>query len=167
MQLYLLRHAKSSWEDAGLADHDRPLAPRGRKAAKRMARHVRDAGIRPALILCSSARRTRDTLKRINAELPKDTQVRIEDRLYGASDKDLLDRLREIPDEVVSVMLIGHNPGLEDLAIRLAAPASRARLEVKFPTGALATFAPAGASWATLEEGKAELVDFVIPKQLT
>ena len=164
--LYLLRHAKSSWDDAALADHDRPLAPRGRRAAKKMAKHVHDMGVQPALVLCSSARRARDTLKRIRATLPKGTEVRIEDRLYGASDQNLLDRLREIRAEVPSVMLVGHNPGLEDLAILLAAPESRTRLEEKFPTGALATLAIPGAGWTALQGGTAELVDFVVPKQL-
>jgi len=166
MLLYLLRHAKSSWDDAALADHDRPLAPRGRRAAKKMATHVHDTGVQPALVLCSSARRARDTLKRISAVLPKGTEVRIEDRLYGASDQDLLDRLREIRAEVPSVMLVGHNPGLEDLAILLAAPESRTRLDAKFPTGALATLAIPGAGWKALEEGTADLVDFVVPKEL-
>lgn len=166
MLLYLLRHAKSSWDDASLADHDRPLAPRGRKAAKKMATHLRDTGVQPALVLCSSARRARDTLKRIRAALPKETEVRIEDRLYGASDQDLLDWLREIHTEVPSVMLVGHNPGLEDLAILLAAPESRTRLEEKFPTGALATLAIPGAAWTALEGGTADLVDFVVPKEL-
>lgn len=166
MLLYLLRHAKSSWDDAALADHDRPLAPRGRRAAKKMATHFRDAGVEPALVLCSSARRARGTLKRIRAGLPKDTEVRIEDRLYGASDQDLLARLREIRAEVPSVMLVGHNPGLEDLAILLAAPESHTRLEEKFPTGAMATLAIPGARWTALEGGTAELVDFVVPKGL-
>jgi phosphohistidine phosphatase len=166
MLLYLLRHAKSSWDDAALADYDRPLAPRGRKAAKKIAGHVRDAGVRPALVLCSSARRARDTLKRIAPELPKGTEVRIEDRLYGASDQDLLDRLREIPDDVPSAMLVGHNPGLEDFASQLASPESRARLEEKFPTGALATLALSGTGWTALEGGTADLVDFVVPKEL-
>jgi phosphohistidine phosphatase len=164
--LYLLRHAKSSWAETGLADHDRPLAPRGRRAAKKMARHFREAGVRPALVLCSSARRAGDTLKRIDAVLPQGTEVRIEDRLYGASDQDLLDLLRELPDEVPSVMLVGHNPGLEDLASRLAGAESRARLQQKFPTGALATLAIPGPGWTSLEEGAAELVDFVVPKEL-
>lgn len=166
MLLYLLRHAKSSWDDAALADHDRPLAPRGRRAAKKMAKHVHDMGVQPALVLCSSARRARDTLKRIASVLPRDTEVRIEDRLYGASDQDLLERLREIPDETTSAMVVGHNPGLEDLATLLAAPGSRARLEEKFPTGALATLAIPGAGWTALEGGTAELVDFVVPKGL-
>jgi phosphohistidine phosphatase len=164
--LYLLRHAKSSWDDPSLADHDRPLAPRGRRAAKRMAGHLRDAGIAPDLVLCSPARRARDTLKRISSALPKATEVQIEDGLYGAGHEELLDRLRKLPDDVSSVMLVGHNPGLEDLAMALVAPGSHDRLQEKFPTGALATLSIPGESWMALEEGGAELVDFVIPKAL-
>ena len=103
-RLFLLRHAKSSWDDPGLDDHDRPLAPRGRRASAVIAEHLRQERIAPALVLCSSARRTRETLERV---MPLDqAEVRIEGELYGASPKDLLQRLREVPDEVDSVMLI-------------------------------------------------------------
>src|SRR6187200_3248617 len=85
-RLYLLRHAKSSWDDPGLPDHDRPLAPRGRKAAKRMGAHLRERGIEPQLVLCSSARRTRETVERL--ALPSGSQVEVEDGLYAAGSGD-------------------------------------------------------------------------------
>jgi phosphohistidine phosphatase len=161
-RLFLLRHAKSSWEDQDLPDHDRPLAPRGRKAAKRMAKHLRDEGISPSLVLCSSARRTRETLERVEPG----GDVHVERELYGASASELLDRLRRVPDETQSVMLIGHNPAVQELALELAADGDRlADVERKFPTCALATLSLRG-TWGELEASAAELVAFVRPKDL-
>ena len=166
-QLYLLRHAKSSWDDATLADHDRPLAPRGRRAARVMAEHLRREGIVPALVLCSPSRRTRQTLKRIASALGENADVQIESELYAAAAADLLEVLHEVPDEVESVMLIGHNPGIQDLALTLARGGPEiARVRRKFPTAALATLERNG-SWRELAPGSAELVSFVKPKELS
>ena len=162
-RLYLLRHAKSSWKDSSLADHDRPLAGRGRRASKAMARHLRDEGISPDLVLCSSARRARETLDRIESALDSPTVV-VEPELYGASGRALLDRLRRVPDSAESVMLIGHNPAMQDLALDLAPGASE--LAEKFPTGALATLTFAGSTWGELDSGGAELVALVKPRDL-
>jgi phosphohistidine phosphatase len=160
--LFLLRHAKSSWEDPGLADHDRPLAPRGRRAAKLIAEHLRREGVGPSLVLCSSARRARETLDRV----APDGEARIEGELYGASATDLLARLRRVPGGVESVMLIGHNPAIHALAVRLACSGpTRPALERKFPTGALATLAFDG-DWQGLQAGTARLVAFVRPREL-
>ena len=161
-RLYLLRHAKSSWDDPALADRDRPLAPRGEKAGNKLAKHLEQEKIRPALVLCSSARRTRETLERIAPGLGK-TQVEIEDGLYAASEGELLARLRRIPDSVDSVMVIAHNPGLQDLALSLGGD-SAAALAESFPTGALATLAVP--SWGELGDGSAELVAYVVPRAL-
>jgi phosphohistidine phosphatase len=152
-RLYLLRHAKSSWTDASLPDHDRPLAPRGRKASKAIGRYLRDHDIEPELVLCSSAKRARQTLERLG---PAGVDARIEPELYGASAHELLTRVRAVPEEVASVMLIGHNPGMQQLAHQLAG------LDDKFPTAALPTFECSG--WRTLE--RAELVDYVKPRDL-
>jgi phosphohistidine phosphatase len=161
-RLFLLRHAKSSWEDEDLPDHDRPLAPRGRKAAKRMAKHLRQEGISPSLVLCSSARRTRETLERVGP----DGEARIERELYGASASELLERLRRVPDDAESVMLIGHNPAVQELALELAADGDDlADVERRFPTCALATMRLPG-TWGELQAGAAELVAFVRPKDL-
>ena len=118
--LYLLRHAKSSWADPALSDHERPLAPRGRRDAKRIAAHLLELGIAPELVLCSTALRTRETLELIRPALDAAAIVELEAALYAAWAETLLERLREVPDERRSVMLIGHNPGLEDLALMLA-----------------------------------------------
>jgi phosphohistidine phosphatase len=165
-QLYLLRHAKSSWKDSSLPDHDRPLTGRGRRAAKTIARHLREQGIEPELVLCSTARRARETLDRIEPALGTPA-VRVEDDLYAASAGALLERLRSIPDTVESVMLIGHNPGLQDLALDLARPSPAAReLATKYPTGALATLAFQASSWQELDRDTAELVALVRPRDL-
>jgi phosphohistidine phosphatase len=161
--LYLLRHAKSRWDDPGCPDSQRRLAPRGVRDAKRVAKHLRQLGVAPELVLCSSAVRTRETLELVLPALAAPA-VRVEDELYGATSGALLERLRALPEGVGSVLLIGHNPGLQDLAfILVSSEVDRARLAAKFPTAALATLALP--SWR-LNPGDAELVGYVAPKQL-
>jgi phosphohistidine phosphatase len=163
-----LRHAKSSWNNAHLADHDRPLAPRGRRAADVMARHLAGVASPPALVLCSTALRARDTLEPLRDGLQPGTDVRIEGDLYGASAVELLARLRTVDEDTGAVLVVGHNPGLEDLARKLAGAgdaALLARLEAKFPTGALATVAFAG-PWKDLGSGPTKLEAYVVPADL-
>ena len=165
-RLFLLRHAKSSWDDAELVDHDRPLAPRGRRAARLIAEHLGREGVAPALVLCSSARRTRETLERVAPALGDGISVKIERDLYAASEQRLLERLRAVEDGVESLMLIGHNPGVEQLALSLAGSGQKlAGLRRKYPTGALATLEFSG-RWGDLRTGSAELMGFITPKQL-
>ena len=167
--LFLLRHAKSSWKDPSLSDQDRPLAPRGRRDAKRMARYANSQGVRPELVLCSSARRARATLEELLPALGPDAAVCIDDDLYGAEVADLLARLRGIGAPVKSVLVVGHNPGLQDLAIRLAGdgePLAMEQLTAKFPTGALAVLDLGAAAWAGLAPGCAYLVRVVVPREL-
>jgi phosphohistidine phosphatase len=164
--LYLLRHAKSSWEDPTLADHDRPLASRGRRASSVIADHLRRRGIIPTLVLCSSSTRTRETLERVSPGLGDEIEVQIEDRLYSASASDLLGRLHEVDARVDSVMLIGHYPAIQELALSLGGSGTDLeRLREKFPTAALATLVFQG-SWGELTPGSAELVAFVKPREL-
>jgi phosphohistidine phosphatase len=163
--LYLLRHAKSSWDDPTLPDHERPLAPRGRRDGKRIAEHLRRQEIEPELVLCSAAVRTRETLERLRPALGSATVV-VEDELYGASADRLLARIRLVPGEVESLMVIGHNPGLHELALVLASNGDElGRLEEKFPTAALATLALAE-PWGRVAPGGATLTAYVVPKQL-
>jgi phosphohistidine phosphatase len=164
--LYLLRHAKSSWSEPSLPDRERPLAPRGRRAAKRIAAHLARLEIEPALVLCSSATRARETLELVRPAFVE-APVQIEEELYAASADRLLERLRAVSDTVASVMLIGHNPGLHDLALTLASTgAELERLSAKLPTAALVTLALPEATWSGLAEGDAELAAFVVPRQL-
>jgi phosphohistidine phosphatase len=166
--LHLLRHAKSSWADAELDDHDRPLAPRGEKSVRRIGEYLAAAAHLPELVLCSSARRTTMTLAGITPALPAGAETSIEGPLYGASGGELLERLRRVSDDVDGVMLIGHNPGLEDLAQLLVGSGDaslRARLTTKYPTGALATMSFSG-SWAGLGPDRATLEAYVVPRDL-
>ncbi len=166
--LYLLRHAKSSWADSTLADHDRPLAPRGRRASEAIAEHLRRERITPALVLCSSATRARETLQGIAGGFGKAALMRIEieDGLYAASAAELLARLHEVQGEVESVMLIGHDPAIRELALSLASGGRlREQLREKFPTAALATLNFRG-PWRDLAPGAAQLVAFVKPREL-
>jgi phosphohistidine phosphatase len=165
-RLYLLRHAKSSWEHPTLADHERPLAPRGQRASTELAEHLRGQRIAPALVLCSSSARTRETLERIRASLGDRSEVRIEDGVYSATASDLLDLIHRVEPGTDSVMVIGHNPALQELALTLAASGPELeRLGEKFPTAALATLTFVG-GWDELAGGAAELTAFVTPREL-
>jgi phosphohistidine phosphatase len=114
--LYLLRHAKSSWDDPSLADFDRPLSPRGQRNAALLAAHLREEAITSELILCSPARRARATVEALGL-----VGATFQDELYGASAAELAALLARIPDSIRSAMLIGHNPGLEQLGHSLGA----------------------------------------------
>lgn len=164
--LYLLRHAKSSWSDAGLDDQDRPLAPRGRAAAHSVAVRMRRLDRRPEIVLCSPSRRTRETLEPILKELTGAIDVRIEPGLYAADARRLLRRLRRIPEQTSSALVVGHNPGLQDLAVELLGPGRvPPEMIAKFPTAGLAVLRVLGA-WADLSAGTAELVEFERPADL-
>ncbi len=165
-RLHLLRHAKSDWDDPSLDDHDRPLAPRGRKAATAMAGWIEANGVRPSVVLCSTAVRARQTLDRVLAALG-DPVVSHEDGLYHVTGEQLLARLRELPDGAGEVLVVGHNPGLQDLALELSAPgAERDRFAAKLPTGALVALGADVPGWADLGPGSATVVAFVTPREL-
>jgi phosphohistidine phosphatase len=166
-RVHLLRHAKSSWKDPSLRDRDRPLAGRGRRAADAIARHLRAEGIGPDLVLCSPALRARETLERIEPGLGRGA-VRVEPQLYGTGVDELVELLRRLPDRIESVMLIGHNPTLQELAVALAGPSPElAQIEAKFPTGALVTLAFPESHWHALAPGAGRLESFVRPRDLT
>lgn len=169
-RLCLLRHAKSSWEDASLPDFDRPLAPRGRQAAPLVAAWVADAGLRPDVVLCSPALRTRQTWDIVAPFLDGPPEAHYPRSIYEAPWVRLLKVLRDLPETAGTAMLIGHNPGMEDLACRLARGDSDAdalaRLRRKFPTAALAVFECSEGAWADLGTGAARLTAFVRPKDL-
>jgi phosphohistidine phosphatase len=164
--LYLLRHAKSSWDDPALPDRDRPLAPRGYRACELVAEHLRRHKITPALVLCSSSTRTRETLERVSVGFSRPVDALIEDGLYAATAAELLARLRTVDSAVTSVLLIGHQPAVQELAVSLVVAAERRGvLNGKFPTGALATLA-LPSSWAALAPETAMLTAFVKPREL-
>lgn len=167
--IYLLRHAKSSWDDPGMEDFQRPLNKRGRHAARQMAEHFRHAGIRPEVVLCSTAVRTRQTLDLLKPALGEVPQS-YDGRIYEASRQTLLARLAELPAGTASVLVVGHNPGLERLALFLTDDhddsANLAALREKFPTGALAVLASDVDHWNDLAAATCRLEGFVRPADL-
>jgi phosphohistidine phosphatase len=166
-RIWLLRHAKSSWAEPGLSDADRPLAPRGRRAAELLGAHLARSDAKPAVVLCSSSLRTRETLAAILLALGDEVEIRIERMLYGAEAADLLECLRRLPASAPSVMLIGHNPGMQGLALMLArtGPALSA-LQEKFPTGALASLEARVEQWQDLDEQTASATALLLPRSL-
>jgi phosphohistidine phosphatase len=166
-RLYLLRHAKSSWEEPRLADHDRPLSERGRRAAAAMAGHCDRTGVRPDVVLCSSAVRARETLAGVLPGLGSALQISVEDDLYTFEARDLLERIQRVDDPVGSVMVIAHNPGIEVLAGRLAADGpDLERLRAKYPTAGLATIDLDVEAWREVATGSGHLNAFVTPADL-
>jgi phosphohistidine phosphatase len=168
--LLLLRHAKSAWSDPRLDDHDRPLSRRGERSAKAMADHIAHLGVRPDLILCSTALRTRQTLAPIVAAMtPPAPPINLSKDLYLASEDVLLSQLHAVSDDAATVLLIGHNDGIWHFASTLASegpPEELAALKAKFSTGALATLSFNSEPWRKLAFGTARLISFVRPRDL-
>jgi phosphohistidine phosphatase len=176
LTLSLLRHAKSSWDEPGLDDYDRPLAKRGQKAAPEIGAELAAMGLRPDLVLCSGAVRARQTLSLVLSKLgPPPPEVAYDDKIYMATPAALIARLRKVaagPRAEVPrhVMIVGHNPGLEELALLLVgsgAADDRARMAEKFPTAAVAVIAFNAESWARIGPGAGRLEHFITPKRLT
>jgi len=168
--ILLLRHAKSAWNDAPLSDHDRPLNRRGERAARAIADHFAQHGPRPDLILCSTATRARQTLAPLLKRLgPPAPPTSLEDDLYLASEASLWARLQAVPDDVATVLLIGHNDGIWQLAAMLAGRGSKVLLTAlreKYPTGALTMLHAPAERWRDLAAGSGELFAFVRPRDL-
>ncbi len=174
--LYLLRHAKSAWDDptgGGPAppDHDRPLAPRGEKAAALVGRHLKERGARIDLVLCSTAVRAAETGRRLLAALDAPAVPVIHERgLYLCGAQALLERLRAAPEAAGALMLIAHNPDLHELAQTLTGSGGerhRRALAEKFPTAACALLLFETAHWRDLAPGGGRLADFVVPRKLS
>ena len=170
--LYILRHAKSDQGDSSLQDHDRPLNARGREAAPQMGAYMKAKHAKPDLILCSTARRTVETCDLVRPALG-DVMVAFEAGLYLAEPSSLLERLRQVGEETGTVMIIGHNPGLEQLANGLAAsPKNEAeerlhrRMREKFSTCALAVIKLPVKAWREVKMRAGTLADFMRPKDL-
>ncbi|MER6994549.1 histidine phosphatase family protein [Streptomyces sp. NPDC000410] len=164
-RLVLLRHAKSAWPD--VADHDRPLAPRGHREAPLAGRLLRESGCVPDLVICSTARRARETWDLAAGELGAGMPVRYDERAYGADPAELVDILREVPGGTGTALLVGHNPGIEDLAAGLTAQAegdALDRMTEKFPTSAFAVLVLGEGGWAALAPGTARLTAFVVAR---
>jgi phosphohistidine phosphatase len=165
-RLLLLRHAKSSWATPGQRDFDRPLAPRGLKAAPHMARYIAEHGLAPDAVICSTARRTRATLDLMREILPE--SVRYEPQIYEASAATLVGLVRAAGDDHRTVMIVGHNPGVQDAALLLAAADQPLRREIaaKYPTAALAVIEFPGDRWIDAVPGSGGVTAFVTPRGL-
>ncbi len=164
-RLILLRHAKSAWPD--VPDHDRPLAPRGHRDAPAAGRWLRKSGDIPDRVVCSTARRARETWELAGEKLRAEPEVVFEPRVYGTGSAGLLDLVRETPPSVRTLLVVGHDPAMRELTLELAgAPPGRdarvARVEAKFPTAAIAVLEFKG-TWPELGPGQAELTDFATP----
>jgi phosphohistidine phosphatase len=164
--LYLLRHAKSSWDDPTLGDHERPLNARGRDDATQMARVIATLVPPPELVLCSTSKRTRQTLKLATKHMTP-PPVEYRERLYLASMQTLLATIQGIDDWQQSVMLVGHNDGFHDIACLLAGsgpPDALQRLFQKLPTCALVHFKFDLPNWHSIAPGTGELIRFLTPR---
>ncbi|MGW5633734.1 SixA phosphatase family protein [Streptomyces sp. NPDC003832] len=165
-RLVVLRHAKSAWPE-GVADHRRPLAPRGLRDAPAAGRALAESDLLPDLALCSTAVRARRTWELASAEWGTPPPVRYVPQLYAAEVADLLDAVHATPAEVETLLLVGHNPGLEELVTELAGDSLDDALDavrVKFPTSAVAVLAWRGPSWSALAPGTALLTWFAVPR---
>lgn len=165
--LYVMRHAKSDWP-SGIGDADRPLSPRGRKAAPLVARKMKAEGLLPDLIFCSTARRTRETHALLVDQLG-DVPVRFLSELYLASPAQLLRLVRKADDAAASLLLIGHNPGVQSLALALTGDGDGdaiAHLREKFSTGAVAVLRFPVEHWRDIAPGGGRLEDFIRPRAL-
>lgn len=169
--LALLRHAKSEGVHTGGEDFDRRLSGRGMKAAALMGEHLRERGILPGHILCSPAERARETLELLGEGFADGPGIDLFDDLYLAAPETLLSRIGDVGKEVVSLLVIGHNPGIEEVAVALArrgtgAPGALTSLAGGFVTAALAVFEIDGESFAGVEHESARLVHFAAPRSL-
>ncbi|MFD5125698.1 SixA phosphatase family protein [Streptomyces sp. NPDC058385] len=166
LRLIVLRHAKAAWPD-GVSDFDRPLAPRGRRDAPAAGRRLREAGWIPDMVICSPARRTRETFELVAPELAPSPAVTYDPRAYEASGSQLLTVLRDVPSRCRTLLLVGHSPGVQDLTLALARGAAAdedlARARGKFPTSAIAVLALPG-PWQLLAPASCLLVGFAVPR---
>ena len=168
-RLAILRHAKSSWDDSSLDDFSRPLNERGIKAARRMGREMKKRKLRFDHVLASPAVRVRETLENVAKGFGSDLSTHFDERIYLASLSALLELVRELPEDASAPLLVGHNPGLEQLVSTLAADDARGlrnKAVGKYPTGALAVIELTTRSWRGVQEGSGEIVELILPREL-
>jgi len=158
--LYLLRHAKSSWNDPTLRDFDRPLKKRGREAAERIGERMASETLSNPLVICSPAVRTRETAEVVLASAKLQVEPRFDERIYEASLRELVEIVTEIPNDKEVAIMIGHNPGFEELLSFLTGEHRR------IPTCALAKIRFGDVSWNEVRAGEGSLEWFIAPKEL-
>jgi phosphohistidine phosphatase len=168
-RLMLLRHAKSDWSQGVGGDHGRPLNGRGREAAPKVGAYVAQANLLPDLILCSTAERTRQTFELLTGAFATAPKVRFEDELYLAEPEAIISLVRDTPDKIHTLMVIGHNPGIHQVASDLVGSGNddaREKLAAKFPTAALAVIDFATDDWNEIGPHAGRLDRFITPRLL-
>jgi len=172
-QLFLLRHAKSAWDDPSQGDHDRPLAPRGVKASHKMGLHMKAHGLLPDLVLCSTAKRAAETLVNVMSELesvqPERPPIEHDRGFYLCGWQAWLERIRKVDNDINKLLVVGHNPDMHNLALMLCREGpeeSMSHLAGNYPTGALTQIEVDSGTWADIAADKCRLLDFVVPRQL-
>lgn len=163
--LVLLRHGKSSWENPALRDFDRPLTPRGRSAAELMGEELHRRGLHFDLVLASPARRATETLQLFERAFGEDLNIRFDDDVYAASWRTLLKIVQRTERKVGSLLIVGHNPGLQNLAVELAGK-DEAGMGSHFPTGTTALLGLAVKGWKDVQPGTGTLDLFLKPKEV-
>jgi phosphohistidine phosphatase len=170
-RLILLRHAKSAWPD-GVPDHDRPLAPRGRRDAPAAGRWLRKSDYVPDRVLCSTARRARETWQLAEEKLGAHPATALEEGVYGASSADLLALARQTSADVGTLLIVGHDPAMRAMTLQLARDEpgdaeaeALGQVQVKFHTAAIAALVFTGV-WPDLAPGQAQLTSFVVPSDI-
>lgn len=166
--LYVLRHAKSDWGDESLRDFDRPLNGRGRKAAKAMGSAMRERGLAPDLVLLSPSARTTETLARVEEGFGANFEKVEEPGIYLAEARTLVDLIRGAPAKSERLMVVGHNPGMQEMVRTLAKgpPELLDEAGAKFPTGALAEITFDVSDWPDVTPGSGSIRSFVKPREL-
>jgi len=167
--LYILRHAKAETGAPSQDDHQRVLNERGIEACDIMGKYLHRHHILPERVLCSTAERTSETWMRIQESYPRPPLVEYSEQLYLASANEILKIIAQVPDSVNSLLVVGHNPGLHQLSLKLAKAGDEKLLDIlvlKFPTCSLATIGFSG-TWADLAKARGELKGFVTPKMLS
>ena len=170
VHLTLLRHAKADWGNPEMADRDRVLNARGRRASAQIGEYLRASGQIPDEVLCSAARRTQETLQRLGTEFSQGPKVHIQEELYLASPHALLGAIESLGSKATKLLVIAHNPGIEELAFELSgrgagSGSAGASMQNGFPTAALAVF-ECEEPFEDIRYGAVKLVDFMTPKML-
>ena len=168
-RLYFLRHAKSDRSDPQAADFDRGLTQRGRQAARAMGRYMRRQKLLPDFVLCSAARRARDSWELAGPQLQADIPVELSEALYLAEPLQTLRLIHRLSEKASAALLVGHNPGFQAVTLLLAGSgdtAVRSRVAAKFPTAALAVIDFEAEHWRDIGEGGGRLERFIAPSDL-
>ena len=162
-EIIICRHAKSSWQNEKLADHERPLKKRGREDAKRLGKFLRRMGLLPELILSSTSERTRQTIEFFLKKAKYKPEIDYIQTLYMGSVLDIFQVLCQVSNDISITMVVGHNPTLEEMVSFL----TRSRgLDLKLPTAGLACFILRSKQWSGLQEGRVQLNWVISPKIL-